>query len=275
MAKTKIRKFCAIFLYFCGKFDTLNNKMILLLYKKHKKNGVNIMELITIIISSISILIIIAIIIKFNRKNIILIKKIGENKELNDITNKLPEDEQICRDILTMLHNENVKVKVGNENTQTSLYIVATNSILIANIKNTFTRVQTIAHECIHSVQDKRLLWFNFVFSNIYLLYFGVITALALFNKLPEAESFAIVLVGMSMLLYFVRSYIETDAMIRARYLAKEYMEKNKNLVSQQDVDVVVENYDKLNEVGVKFYNFKLLFDYLVKAAVFCLVAFF
>ena len=37
-----------------------------------------------------------------------------------------------------------------------SLYIVATNTILISNIKDTFTRVQTIAHECLHSIQNKK-----------------------------------------------------------------------------------------------------------------------
>ena len=231
------------------------------------------MELIVLLVVSIIVLLILAVVLKFNLKNIKLIKQIGESKELNRLTNNLPENEEICRDILEILHNENVKVKVGNENSQSSLYIVATNSILIANIKNTFTRVQTIAHECIHSVQDKRLLWFNFIFSNIYLLYFGIITILAIFNKLPEVNSFAIILVGMSMLLYFVRSFIENDAMIKARYLAKEYMERNNNLIKQCDVDLVIENYDRLNEVGVKFYNFKLLFDYIVKICVFSIAA--
>ena len=156
----------------------------------------------------------------------------------------------------------NVIIKTGNENTQASLYIVATDSILIANINKTFTRVQTIAHECIHSIQDKRLLWFNFIFSNIYLAYFAVITVLALFNKLPQVNIFAIILVMMSMLLFFVRSYLETDAMIRARYLAKEYMEQNKELICEENIEIIVENYDMLNKIGVKFYNLKLMFDY-------------
>lgn len=233
------------------------------------------MELIIIIAMSVSILVILAILFRFNMKNLKLIKKIGESTELNEITNKLPENEQICKEILTKLHNENVKVKVGNENSQASLYIVATNSILIANIKNTFTRVQTIAHECIHSVQDKRLLWFNFVFSNIYLLYFGIITVLALLNKLSEVNVFAIILLMMSITLYFVRSYLETDAMLRARFLAKEYMEQNKDLICEEDIRTVVENYDRLNKIGVKFYNLKLMFDYLSKVIIFCLVAFF
>lgn len=232
-----------------------------------------IMELITIILTSIIILVILVIILQFNSKNIALIKQIGENKDLNEITNVLPENEQICKEILFMLKNEDVKVKVGNDNSQVSLYIVATNSIFIANIKNTFTRVQTIAHECIHSVQDAHLLWFNFIFSNIYLLYFVITTGLALFNKLPLVNNFAIILVMMSVILFFIRSYIETDAMIKAKFVAKEYMERNKYLIKQEDIELVIENYDKLNEVGVKFYNFKLLFDYLVKVIVFCVIA--
>jgi len=238
-------------------------------------NGGVEVEIIILLITAITVLVILAVVLKFDFGSIKLIKSIGEDKKLNEITNALPENEQICKDILKMLHNEEVNVKVGNENSQASLYIVATNSILIANIKNTFTRVQTIAHECIHSVQDKRVLWFNFVFSNIYLIYFACITVLALFNKLPAVNVFSIILVMMSMLLYFIRSYLETDAMIKARYLAKEYMDMNKDLVGEDNIRIVVENYDKLNNIGVKFYNLKLIFDYMVKAIVFCLVAIF
>ena len=179
------------------------------------------MELITILTSSIIILLILSILLGFNIKNIKLIKQIGESKDLNNITDKFPENEKICADILKMVKNENVKIKVGNDGAQASLYIVATNSILIGNIKNTFTRIQTIAHECIHSIQDKRLLWFNFIFSNIYLIYFFIITILAIFNKLSQVNIFAIILIMMSFLLYFVRSFIETDAMTKARFLAK------------------------------------------------------
>lgn len=231
------------------------------------------MEIITLLIMSAIILVVLAIVVNASYKNILCIKKIGEDSSLNEITNALPENEQICKEILVSLKNENVKIKTGDDNSQSSLYIVATNSILIANIKNTFTRIQTIAHECIHSIQDKRLLWFNFIFSNIYLLYFAITTILTLFNKIPEPSMCAIILVMMSILLYFVRSYIETDAMTRARFLAKEYMESKSDLISKDNVDVVIENYDKLNDIGIKLYNFKLLFDYLVKVIVYCVVA--
>lgn len=231
------------------------------------------MELITILISVVVLLIILIYVVRFNKRNIKIIKEIGVNQELNEITNVLPDNEQICKEILIMLGNESVNVKLGSENSQSSLYVVATNSILIANIKNTFTRVQTIAHECIHSIQDKRLLWFNFVFSNIYLLYFAVITVLALFNKLLNTSIFGIILIVMSMLMYFVRSYLEVEAMIKAKFLAKEYMENSENQISKDQIDLLVQNYDKLNDVGVKFYCFKLMFDYLSKVIVFCVVA--
>ena len=250
-------------------------RMVILNCKLYGEKGEIGMELITILISVIVLLMILLFVVRFNKRNIMLIKQIGEDKELNEITNVLPDNEHICKEILTVLGNDSVNIKFGSENSQASLYIVATNSIIIANVKNTFTRVQTIAHECIHSVQDKRLLWFNFVFSNIYLVYFAAITVLALVNKLPNGGVFGIVLLAMSMLMYFVRSFLEVDAMIRARFVAKEYMESHQELISKDKIDLVVDNYDRLNDVGVKFYCFKLMFDYLVKVAVFCLVAIF
>lgn len=228
------------------------------------------MELITILITGILSIILLAFIIKFNMKNIKKIKQTGENQSLKEITNSLPENEIICKNILKMLKNENVKIKHADENSKTSFYIIALNTIIIANVKDTFMRVQTIAHECIHSIQDKRLLWFNYIFSNVYLLYFIITTILAVINKLPVPSVFAIILIMMSIILYFVRSYIETDAMIRARYVAKEYMENNEDLINKENIDLIIEKYDELNNIGVKFYNFKLLFDYMIKIVVFC-----
>ncbi len=228
------------------------------------------MELITILITGILSIILLAFIIKFNMKNIKKIKQTGENQSLKEITNSLPENEIICKNILKMLKNENVKIKHADENSKTSFYIIALNTIIIANVKDTFMRVQTIAHECIHSIQDKRLLWFNYIFSNVYLLYFIITTILAVINKLPVPSVFAIILIMMSITLYFVRSYIETDAMIKARYVAKEYMENNEDLINKENIDLIIGKYDELNDIGVKFYNFKLLFDYMIKIVVFC-----
>lgn len=231
------------------------------------------MEIISILIMCIVILLIMSILLKDYIRNIKVIKEIGEDKDLNEITNVLPENEEICKEMLCMLKNENVKVKNGNENSQASLYIVASNSILIANVKNTFTRVQTIAHECLHSVQNTKLLWFNFLFSNVYMLYFLVISILCLFNKLPNNTIFAIGLIMMSLLLFFVRSFLETDAMTKAKFLAKEYMKSKKDVIDDEQIDVVVENFDKINDIGIVVTNFSLFVGHLVKVMIFCVLA--
>lgn len=231
------------------------------------------MEIIVILIMSIIIIASLTIISKFSLKKMKLIKEIGEDKNLNELTNVLPENEQIAKEILAKWKNENVKIRTGGASSQTSLYIVASNTIFIANIKNTFTRVQTIAHECIHSVQDKALLWFNFIFSNIYILYWVIITILTLINKISNPSIYAIILVMMSMVLFFVRSYIETDAMTKARFLAKEYMEDKGDVVSKKNIETIVENYDKINSDGIKFTNLSLIVEYLVKVIIYCVVA--
>lgn len=230
------------------------------------------MELIVILVTSIIVILMLTILVKFTPKTLRKIKQIGEDKNLNELTNVLPENEDIAKEILVKLKNEKVKIKSGNENSQASLYIVATDTILIANIKNTFTRVQTIAHECIHSVQDKTLLWFNFIFSNIYIFYWIIITILTLLNKIPNPHIFAIILLMMSVALFFVRSYIETDAMTKARFLAKEYMEEKEETISKENIDVIIENYDKINSVGIKITNLSLIVEYLVKVIIYCIV---
>ena len=50
-----------------------------------------------------------------------------------------------------------MKVEENGDN-EASLYIAVTNKILIANISNTYTRIQTIAHECLHSIQNKKII---------------------------------------------------------------------------------------------------------------------
>ena len=83
--------------------------------------------------------------------------------------------------ILEKLNNTQVNVK-EDENSKTSLYVVIGNTITIANIKDSFTRVQTIAHECIHSIQNKKMLWFNFIYTNLYILYFLLVSLLTIFK---------------------------------------------------------------------------------------------
>ena len=203
-------------------------------------------------------------------KDIKKLKELGYDKGLNEITNKLPENTEICKSILKMLDNENVKIEESESN-QASLYMVLSNSIIIANIKNTFTRVQTVAHECLHSIQNKRTLLFNFIFSNIYFIYFVAICILAILkiNPLPNTALFALTIC--SFINYIIRSYLEMDAMTKAKPLAEQYLKREGNL-TEKEQETILNNYDEINNIGIKLYNYTLITKNLIKIIIYSVI---
>lgn len=225
------------------------------------------MEYMIIILASIAFLAILAFVLELNIKKL---KAIGENKELDELTNSFPENIDICKSILKMLENENVKVTEEKES-KTSLYVIVNNSITIANIRNSYTRIQTIAHECVHSIQSKSMLWFNFIYTNIYMLYFLIISVLTVFKVINNPNIFLTILIMMGMLQYFIRSSLETEAMIKARYVAKDYLEQN-DICSNVDIERIVKQYDRLNNTGIKFVNFDILVRNFVKVIIYCVI---
>lgn len=228
------------------------------------------MEFGVIILVLILILIIVKSIYKINLKEI---KNIAENnKQLDEIVSKYPSNIEICKTILKKLDNKKVKIQEDKE-ANNCLYIAVSDKIIIANMRNSFTRIQTIAHECLHSIQDKKILLFNFIYSNIYMLYFIIIAILAIFKILPNKMLFLSIYIILGFVYYFVRSYLENDAMIKARFLAKEYMEEQK-LSSKEEVDKIIKEYDKLNHLGVKTVNFGLFSNIIIKVIILSLIMF-
>lgn len=225
------------------------------------------MEYIIIILASIAFLAILAFVLELNIKKL---KAIGENKELDELTNLFPENIDICRSILKMLGNEEVKV-TEEKDSKTSLYVVVNNSITIANIRSSYTRIQTIAHECVHSIQRKKMLWFNFIYTNIYMLYFFIVSLLTVFKVINTPYIFLTILIIMGMIQYFIRSGLETEAMIKARYIAKDYLEQN-DICSSENIKRIVEEYDRLNNMGIKLVNFDILARNFVKIIIYCVV---
>ena len=199
------------------------------------------------------------------------IKKIAENDYLNNLTNKYPENIDICKSILKMVKNEKVNIE-EDKDSQTSLYIAITDKIIIANLKNNFTRIQTIAHECIHSIQDRKVLMFNFIYSNIYLIYFILISAVTLFNKIQNTGLQISILTLMGFVFYTVRAYLENDAMTKARFLAKEYMQNNK-FINNEQIDDIINEYDKLNFYGIKLTDFSLFMSAISKVLIYAIIA--
>lgn len=224
-----------------------------------------------IIIMGLILLILIGLRIILNI-DVVTIKKLAQNEKLNKITDAFPENIEICKKICAMIGNKKVKIE-EDKNSKTSLYLIVTNKISIANLKGNYTRIQTIAHECIHSMQDKRILWANFIFSNIFLIYFIlsiVFTALGIFKDIMLQVS---ILSLMGLVYYFIRSYLETDAIIKARYLAREYM-KYEKILKPQEMQEILENYDVLNKIGVKAVNYKLIVSVLLKVLIYTLLSY-
>ncbi len=227
------------------------------------------MEYIVAIIVSLAFLLILKFAWNIKIKDIKKLKEIGFNKKLNEITNKLPENKQICETILRKLNNKNVDIKESDN--ESSFYFVLNNSILIANIRNTFTRVQTICHECLHSIQDKRTLLFNFFFSNIYFIYFFVICILTILklNSYPMLHLFILTILGF--IYYSVRSSLEMDAMTKAKPLTKEYLQEEGTL-NKEEQELILKNCEEINKIGIPLTNYKLSFNCTVKIIVYCLV---
>ena len=190
------------------------------------------------------------------------LKQLSQDNALNKITNVFPKNKEICEEILEKLNNKDVEIEELGEDSksQTSLYLVMKNKIIIANIKDNFARIQTIAHECIHSIQNKQILKFNFIFSNISNLYFLVICILALLNLFNEQVWYCLLisLILIQSISLIVRSHLETDAMTRAEYIAKDYI-KEKNLLKKEDEEKIINTYKEINNIGIKLYNYILI----------------
>ena len=193
-------------------------------------------------------IILLKIIFKINLKKA---KEITENKETEELTNKFPDNIEIAKQMLQMLGNKSVKIEQAKD-TETSLYIAVTNKISIADMKNNYARIQTIAHECIHSCQDRLLLMFNFVFSNIKLIYFLVISILTILKVINNYSIQFAILTLITLIAFSVRSFLEIDAMTKAKFLAKEYIE-SKNICTNQEVKKIITEYDKINKIGIPF----------------------
>ena len=221
------------------------------------------MELIIIIVAIIAI-IVVAIMMNMNVKEL---EKIALNSELNEIARKYPENIEICRALLEKLGNKTTKIE-ENENSESTLYIAIQDKISIGNTHESFTRIQTIAHECLHSMQDKKMLIFNFIYSNIYLIYFAIICVLVIIKKLPNEMLYSNIFLILSFIYYVVRVFLENDAMIKAHYLAKEYMEQHAN-ATEEEIERVVNGFDQVNKGCIKGTNCSLFVKIMIKLVIF------
>lgn len=223
------------------------------------------MELIIIIIV-VSILAILTVLLMM-KMNVKELEKIALDSELNKIAEKYPSNIEICKTILKKLKNEKVQIE-ENSKSEATIYIAISNKILIGNMHKSFTRIQTIAHECLHSIQDRKMLIFNFIYSNLYLLYFVITTILLILNKLPNEMFFTCILLILSFVYYAIRTFLENDAMFKAEELAKEYM-LEQEISSKEEIEKVVKGFKKINNGCIKGTNAQIFVNIMIKVILF------
>ncbi|MCI8655417.1 MAG: hypothetical protein HFJ48_06085 [Clostridia bacterium] len=226
------------------------------------------MENIIIIIISIIAIIVLKIILKINIKEI---KKIGMDEQLNKIAEKYPDNEKIAKKILEKIKNEKVKIE-KNEESENTMYIAITDKIIIGNTKGSYTRIQTMAHECLHSIQPRTTLIFNFIYSNIYMIFYLVMLIMIITKiKLNEMLLINIFLI-MSIIYYMIRIYLEDEAMYKAKNLAKEYMEEVA-VSEKEEIITIVDGFERLNKAGIKSVHYSTFTGILLKVIIFNIVA--
>lgn len=226
------------------------------------------MENIIIIIISIIAIIILKIILKINIKEI---KTIGMDEELNKIVEKYPNNEKIAKEILKKIKNEKVKIE-KNEESENTMYIAVTDKIIIGNTKGSYTRIQTMAHECLHSIQPRITLMFNFIYSNIYMIFYLIMIIMTIAKVISNEMLFINIFLIMSLIYYMIRIYLEDEAMYKAKNLAREYMEEL--AISEKDeIITIVDGFERLNKAGIKSVHYSTFTGILLKVIIFNIVA--
>ncbi|MEG1363904.1 MAG: hypothetical protein RSC92_05695 [Clostridia bacterium] len=157
---------------------------------------------------------------------------------MDQINNKLDDNITITKDILNLLDNKKTNVVI-DEDIKNSYYVFFKDIIYLSNNNNTYKRVCLIAHECIHSIQNKILQKVNFILSNIELIFFVFLFIFLLFssnNNLPIVIAY----VTINILSMVVRFILEAHATIGSVNLSKRYLSTK---LETNDLDLVIKDY--------------------------------
>ena len=85
---------------------------------------------------------------------------------------------------------------------------------------------------------------------------------------LPYKMLFLAIFFVLGLVYYSIRTYLENDAMIKARFLAKEYMEEIK-ISSKEEINKIVKEFGKINDIGIRCVNYKFFLNIIVKLLIF------
>ena len=147
-----------------------------------------------------------------------------ETKELNNIIDTLPSNEEVAKQILRDFNNNSTKIKFDKD-IKNSYYVYFKDTIYISDTSknNTYRRICLIAHECIHSIQSKILQKVNFILSNIEIISFIVCL---IFLILTKSEIPLCCYCAICILSIIPRFILEIDAIIKSLPVSQNYLNK-------------------------------------------------
>ncbi len=199
-----------------------------------------------------------------NHKTLQETKELATNVSFDKITEALPNNEEICKEIQKQVGHE-CEIQLDS-NAKSSAYIFFQDKMILSDTESSrknYTRVLFIAHECVHSVQDKKTHWINFTLANIKNLYDFILFILLLFGK----GSLELIMISflISFLSFYYRIILEADAVYRSVMVSKKYLGK-KNL------DSIAEKYEEIIPKTIAGMYFSYISPILIKLAVFVLM---
>ncbi|MBQ7668863.1 MAG: zinc metallopeptidase [Clostridia bacterium] len=179
--------------------------------------------MIYIFVSTLSLLVLLSI-VYFKKINY---KELKYDSELSKDIETLGENVEIATDILKMHGNNHTKVENNKEkNAKISYYDHSKDKIVVGGFeKSEYTRIINIAHECVHTTQNKKYLVMNKVFSNLQILYFLFVCIYFFYIDSKELKLMLLVIqIFIWFITTFVKMVIESDACYRSVQFAKDYL---------------------------------------------------
>lgn len=184
---------------------------------------------------------------------------IGKNMKISEkdlIQIKVIEDNiSVCKEMLHLLKNNHTNVEYNkDEKSNLSYYNHTKDVIILKNDNKSGSRITQIAHECIHTTQEKSYLKANKFFSNLQMLYF-IIALISMFY----IETTELLLISIQLLILlgtlFVKVVIEGDASYRSVKLAEEYLESK---INKEEKEQYIKESSKLvyKLMPVYYFNF-------------------
>lgn len=203
------------------------------------------------------------------------LKKVDPTEEIFDseispaIAN-FGNNETLARAILKFLNNTHTKVqKNKDDNAKISFYTYTSDTITICNNKEAkeLSRFVHVAHECVHSIQNKALLLFHFLISNLQILYFLSIFIYFFYTKKQQVK-FYLLLIQLFLFLinFFIKVVLESDAAYRSISVASSYIESRTDRKTSLKFESCVK--EKLYKLIPRFY-----FSLFMQSAILLVIA--